>query len=870
MLGPLDGGQGDPFCSSPLPSSMMGRSQGSTSSQARRGGGGPSGRGRGGSSQQAAGNRTARPQTISSELTDLKKQFIEISQRLAAMEGSNDLSDIITRLGAMEDTVKQSVDQPQTEDTSSSTSNSIPAQKKTTKKKNQYVPLDINSLISPDPYDDHFSIKFDEKDKRAINPFDLVAAIRSLTGNAPAKLYSANKTSFIAQIKDRAASEKILTLCEVGGRHCETSSYPRFNQKRGLIYIYNSTISDLVEFREALAADHVIAVEPASFIKPRETTTQVFLLTFCGELPFSVYIPGESRDTRVVPYENRPMMCRMCQSYGHTQKRCPTELRICRRCGNPHETDEDYINCSAPPKCYHCRNNHPAGHRDCPRHQREQKLLRIQETEGVSLRRASQILSGVTNYQDPVGPTFPTHFTVAFSKENTPKFSPWCLEKSIAQHIGAKPIIRSKYGSKNEYVVEVSTRKESDKILTMKTINGSPISISANAGLNLSKGLVYIDDYDMSDFDSYAGGLRERCGVVEAVEAKWIKTKSKTTKPLLLSFRNRDPPAFLNIPGEKAHTRVTEYKDKPMICKNCQNYGHSLKYCSEEQPTCGRCSERGHTRDDCEASEIKCHHCRGDHFTGSHKCQVMKLEQEILHIQRKERVSKGQAKLLFKQRNPNFSHQSYSAVLQGPASNKVQQPHPPNNDNNLHNQTPSQPPKLLTDENKQARQKRRLSDDHAQQESPVQIDLPRSDDSSPPEQPSKKKFLQGTKCHLIVQSPGGSYRQRTLSLDRLRSPHPTPSELEETRRLFKEQSRQGDTSDRDVDEDMASYERDLAASRPSRNSHRGRAHHHPTASSRSPSRDRDRRRTQSRSSRKEQEYPDRERSPLRPGNSRNS
>lgn len=781
---------------------MGGKARGGSSSFQSTGRGAVStGGGRGGAS--TSGAKPGLPKPAQSEQPSIKEQLAAILQRLTAMESSRENSELIARLGAVEEAVQRSVqlsqdktpsydaDSPDCfvashDDVASHVAHGN-TQRKSKRKRTQYKPLDMTTIFSSINYDEYFQITFSKEDKTSLNPFDVIASISSNTNYSPSKLFSANKKSFIVQIKDEIASKKLMSLTNIAGKTCAITSYDRFNRSRGLIYVHNSHIPDLDEFKTALSDDRVVDIERAPFIKTREPTTQAFILTFQGKtLPFSIYIPGESQDTRIIPFGSRPMMCKTCQSYGHTNKRCSAEKPICRQCGGLHKINKESP-CSAPPQCYHCKGDHPAGHRNCPRHQRETQLVKLQETEGVSFRRAIQIMSGHADYQEQVqasGPSFSTHFNITLLGEDTPKFSPWCLEKCLSQHLQRKPIIRSKSGKKQQYIVEIENKTESEKMKKLTDINGCPVEVTECHNSNLSKGLIYIHDYDMSDFGGFARGLRDKCDVVEAIEAKWIKTRNQATKPLLVSFSKTEIPNFLNIPGEQARTPVNEYKEKPLMCKRCLCFGHSFKYC-ESEFVCGKCAETGHQRSDCQSPAIVCHHCEENHYTGSNKCQIAKCEQEVLHIQRKERVSKAQARLLFHQRNPNFGGQTYSSVLQKK----------PDTQNNS--------------------KKRQRPEDQSQEDQSPQHDQNSSVAASPTKQPPQKQPMVGNMCHLIVKSPGGTYRKRTFSLDnQYRSPHPTQSEVQETREIFNKYNRDSDMFD-STDEDVRQYEQDLSASQPS-------------------------------------------------------
>ena len=91
-----------------------------------------------------------------------------------------------------------------------------------------------------------------------------------------------------------------------------------------------------------------------------------------------------------------------------------------------------------------------------------------------------------------------------------------------------------------------------------------------------------------------------------------------------------------------------------MICKTCQSFGHTVKYCKSEVVVCGRCNKgNDHETMQCNSRKMECHHCQREHLTSSRNCEQYKYEMEIPSIQSKEKVSKRQAAVIFKQRNGN-------------------------------------------------------------------------------------------------------------------------------------------------------------------------------------------------------------------------
>jgi len=144
------------------------------------------------------------------------------------------------------------------------------------------------------------------------------------------------------------------------------------------------------------------------------------------------------------------------------------------------------------------------------------------------------------------------------------------IERCFTQELCTKPrTIRSK--SESEFIIEVNNEAQSKTILSIKKLNNVDVQITECTNINQSKGLVYIYDYNVpdSDFEEYSTDLKEAFNLVHVQKAFWIKTKNITATPLILTFREKEPPKFLNILGEKSKTKVYEYFERPMMCQNC-------------------------------------------------------------------------------------------------------------------------------------------------------------------------------------------------------------------------------------------------------------------------------------------------------------
>ena len=64
-------------------------------------------------------------------------------------------------------------------------------------------------------------------------------------------------------------------------------------------------------------------------------------------------------------------------------------------------------------------------------------------------------------------------------------------------------------------------------------------------------------------------------------------------------------------------------------------------------PTCGRCAGLGHRFDSCDSTTVKCSSCGGAHVTRHSTCPDERKEQEILVIQKKQKVGRARARQIF-------------------------------------------------------------------------------------------------------------------------------------------------------------------------------------------------------------------------------
>ena len=129
-------------------------------------------------------------------------------------------------------------------------------------------------------------------------------------------------------------------------------------------------------------------------------------------------------------------------------------------------------------------------------------------------------------------------------------FNPWAIEKSLTQEIGSKPAtIRST--NESDFIIEISNEKE-NKILPTITSLSSPqlqervkVETVACDKINHTQGLIYIHDYKITDIEKNSNELKKEYNLLDVKNATWITTKNISSTPIVLTFKEKEPPRFI-------------------------------------------------------------------------------------------------------------------------------------------------------------------------------------------------------------------------------------------------------------------------------------------------------------------------------------
>ena len=266
--------------------------------------------------------------------------------------------------------------------------------------------------------------------------------------------------------------------------------------------------------------------------------------------------------------------------------------------------------------------------------------------------------------------TWPRFIVLKPVEETQPltKLSPFAVEKYIFGMYGTvKKVSKMKCGS---LLIEASRITQAKKLMETEVFMDIDVRASPHRSLNTSKGVVRDhgrDLFDMSEADIVMElkdqGVREVSRFYLKKDGKEIKTNT-----LFITFGTPTPPAKLKI-GYCSVT-VNLYILNPLRCFDCQEFGHSRKFC-KKKVKCWKCGEEGHDGSDCSAKTPCCVNCKGEHFSSSKSCPVWILEKEIQRVKAEKSLPYGEARRLVTASSPSKAPSSYATAVKSSVSKPI-------------------------------------------------------------------------------------------------------------------------------------------------------------------------------------------------------
>lgn len=162
------------------------------------------------------------------------------------------------------------------------------------------------------------------------------------------------------------------------------------------------------------------------------------------------------------------------------------------------------------------------------------------------------------------------------------KFSPFIIEKWLSQF--SKEIKAHKLRREGTLLIQSPNSHVSEKILKAKEMYNQPISVTAHKTKNHSRGVFSCKDIEHLPNEEILNELKNQ----GAFSIRRIQTKSTLFD---CKFSTQDIPEKIRI--GYMQVKVRPYIPKPLICRKCQNLGHSEFWC-KKKPVCAFCAKDIH------------------------------------------------------------------------------------------------------------------------------------------------------------------------------------------------------------------------------------------------------------------------------------
>ena len=230
---------------------------------------------------------------------------------------------------------------------------------------------------------------------------------------------------------------------------------------------------------------------------------------------------------------------------------------------------------------------------------------------------------------------------IKFDDKNVQDLDLFNVYKEIVTKCEKKP----KLAPQNDggLLVEVSSLKDSENLLTISLINGVKATCSPHLTLNQCKGVIFSSDLLKYSEDRLREEFAEQ-GVIDVKRIKKRENGEEVPSPLLiltfnlLRLPNSIQAAWLNL-------KVRPYVPRVKRCFFCQKFGHVRNNCRRairgQKPICKNCGDEEHGS--CSKPPL-CVNCNGNHDASSNRCTKYLFEKEILTLKVKERISYKEAK----------------------------------------------------------------------------------------------------------------------------------------------------------------------------------------------------------------------------------
>ncbi len=224
------------------------------------------------------------------------------------------------------------------------------------------------------------------------------------------------------------------------------------------------------------------------------------------------------------------------------------------------------------------------------------------------------------------------------------KYNIFAIQKFIQCGIGDVKV--AKKLANGTVLVEVTSKEQAHKAITMTNWFDTPITVTPHHTLNTCRGVIRCRELRDCDDSEVLAALGPQ-GVVEVkhISAK-RNDKLEPTNTFILTFKTPTPPKAVKI--AYMNVGVEPYIPNPLRCYKCQRFGHGKNACNRNA-VCAKCGQEGHDDTACQAP-LHCVNCSGAHAAFSKECPHWFKQKEITQIKFEKNISFFEARQLVEQR----------------------------------------------------------------------------------------------------------------------------------------------------------------------------------------------------------------------------
>ena len=278
-----------------------------------------------------------------------------------------------------------------------------PFQKNVNRRKTKYRPdptlIHFDSLFGLDNWSRFLVLKTSKK----ISSTKLENILLSHCPTKEMSFRPLKPNEWLIEVTTQNQSEIFQSLNEIEGIDISIRKHDTLNSIQGTVVL--PTIEDEDEFPNKYLLldslqkryDNVQDIELYELPNKKypNRSLRIARIKFEGQsLPQKIKIQGQNREVR--PYIPKPLQCKSCSKFGHSENKCQS-IRVCAFCSSAdHPTT---WNCGTP-KCVNCGLEHHARAKECTFYMYNTELKLLVSRTGMSFREAKLELK-VRGFKDP-------------------------------------------------------------------------------------------------------------------------------------------------------------------------------------------------------------------------------------------------------------------------------------------------------------------------------------------------------------------------------------------------------------------------------------------------------------------------------------